>query len=140
MACITFEATRTNLDNVLDFVNTKLANFDCDEELKTKINIAVEEIFVNISSYAYDSTGTVDVSCNVDESTFLFEIEFKDSGKPYNPLEREDPNVSASIDERGIGGLGIFMTKRLMDDIKYAYKDGKNILTIRKKIKEEELK
>lgn len=138
MPSLTFEAVKGNLDSVLDFVNAELIKFECADVIKTKINIAVEEIFVNISSYAYDKLGDVEVSCNVNEDTFFVEVEFKDRGKPYNPLKRVEPDISASIEEREIGGLGILMTRKLMDDIEYEYKDGKNILTIRKKIEKGE--
>lgn len=137
MPDLIFEAKRENLDEVLDFINVELLRFDCADEVKTKINIVVEEIFVNISSYAYDELGKVDVSCNVNEDNLQVEIKFKDSGKQYNPLEHIEPDISLPIEQRNIGGLGIFMSKKFMDDIEYEYKEGKNILTIRKIIKKE---
>lgn len=135
MANLTIEASRTNLDKVLEFIDKKLAKFECTGELKNKIDIAIEEVFVNISSYAYDEQGKVDIDCNVNQDTFMIEIEFKDMGRPYNPLKRADPDITKPIDEREIGGLGIFMTKKFMDEVEYKYEDNKNILIIRKKIR-----
>lgn len=138
MPSLTIDAKRDNLDKVLEFINNELLRFECEEMLLTKIDIAVEEIFVNISSYAYENQGEVEISCNVFEDNFMVEIELKDSGKPYNPLNRDNPDINLTIDEREIGGLGIFMTKKLMDDVKYKYENGKNVLSIYKKINKEE--
>ncbi len=135
MSNLIIEANKTNLDKVIEFVNGELMKLPCTDELKTKLNIAVEEIFVNISSYAYNEHGEVEINCNVNKDDFMFEVEFKDMGKPYDPLERTDPDISKGIDEREIGGLGIFMTKQFMDDIEYRYEGNKNVLIIRKKIK-----
>lgn len=135
MSSLTIEANRTNLDKVVEFINKELIKFECTSELKTKVDIAVEEIFVNISRYAYDEYGEVDIDCDVNEDTFMIEIEFKDRGKPYDPLKRTDPDISKTIEEREIGGLGIFMTKKFMDEIEYKYEENKNVLIIRKKIK-----
>ncbi len=135
MSNLTIEASKTNLDKVIEFVNGELMKLPYTNELKTKLDIAVEEIFVNISSYAYDEQGEVEINCNIKEDIFMIEVEFKDMGKPYNPLGRIDPDISKGIDEREIGGLGIFMTKKFLDDIEYKYEDSKNVLIIRKKIR-----
>ena len=100
---------------------------------QTQIDLSVEEIFVNIASYAYrEEPGKAEVSveCNNGEITIVF----KDNGKPYNPLEKPDPDVTLSAEEREIGGLGIFLVKKNMDDVSYEYKNDQNILTIKKKI------
>lgn len=138
MSDLTIDAERENLDKVLEFINTELFKFGCEEDIMTKIDIAVEEIFVNISSYAYEEKGDVEVSCKVYPDNLTVEIELKDSGIPYNPLERENPDVDMPIEKRGIGGLGIFITKRLMDDVRYKFENGKNVLIICKKINKEE--
>lgn len=96
-----------------------------------KLNIAVEEIFVNISSYAYPpKTGNVEISFKVNDAKQV-EMQFIDSGTPYDPLKAKEPDITLGADERPIGGLGIFMVKNYMDDINYTYEDGKNILTVR---------
>jgi anti-sigma regulatory factor (Ser/Thr protein kinase) len=106
---------------------------DTGIEQQNNINIAVEEIFVNIAHYAYPSgDGDIAVSVCIDQNRLT--IEFRDSGTPYDPLAKTDPDTTLSADDREIGGLGIFMVKKLMDDVSYRYEDGKNILTIHKDI------
>ena len=96
-----------------------------------KISVAVEEIFVNIAHYAYgDSVGNAEIDIDVDNDKKSIVVLFKDCGTPYNPLEHEDPDISLSAEEREIGGLGIYIVKKSMDEVSYQYKDGKNILTI----------
>jgi anti-sigma regulatory factor (Ser/Thr protein kinase) len=95
--------------------------------------VAAEEIFVNVASYAYTSgIGSVAIEVNFEEKPKAVAIRFIDSGIPYNPLEKEDPDVTLPAEKRGIGGLGVFMVKKSMDEVTYEYKDGKNHLTIRK--------
>ena len=102
---------------------------------QTAIDIAVEELFVNIASYAYDTgIGTAVVQVTVNEEPLSVEITFIDNGKQYDPLAKEDPDTTLSVGQRKKGGLGIFMVKKSMDDVIYEYKDGKNILTIKKKL------
>ena len=100
-----------------------------------EIDVAAEEIFVNIANYAYaPKEGKASVRVQVSEDPAEVTISFADSGTPYNPLEKEDPDVTLSAEEREIGGLGIYMTKEFMDHVSYEYRDGKNILTMRKKL------
>jgi serine/threonine-protein kinase RsbW len=124
------DAVVENLDKVLEFVNESLEESNCSMKLMTQINIAVEEIFVNISTYAYNPEvgGTTIRICISDEVV----IEFEDNGKPYNPLLKIDPDITTSVEERDIGGLGIFMVKKIMDSVEYDNKDNKNILRISK--------
>lgn len=129
------EALTENLERVLNFVETRLEELDCPMKIQAQIDIAVEEIYVNIAHYAYQSgTGQVTICIETEENSGIVVIRFIDSGIPFNPLEREDPDVTLSAEERNIGGLGIFMVKKSMDDVSYEYKDGHNILTIKKKI------
>ncbi len=100
-----------------------------------QVQVAVEEIFVNIARYAYDSDDeTVTIRVEVGGTPTQAIITFIDHGIPYDPLKKEDPNITLSANERQIGGLGIFMVKKTMDDVKYEYSNGKNILTIFKKL------
>jgi anti-sigma regulatory factor (Ser/Thr protein kinase) len=118
------------MNAVLDFVNERLG--DCHPKVKNQIGIAIDEIFSNIVRYAYDpAAGTVVIRMAVSDEIV---IEFEDTGKPYNPLEKKDPDVTLGADERETGGLGIFMVKKIMDTVEYRYADNKNILTIRKAI------
>ena len=100
------------------------------------INTALEEVFVNVAKYAYEGTGTVVITLSKfrDHITFVF----KDRGVPFNPLEKEDPNINASSEDREIGGLGIFMVKKIMDKVTYEYANNENILTLVKYKKNEE--
>ena len=92
------------------------------------INTALEEVFVNVAKYAYEGSGEVEVSLSNDKNKVTFV--FRDSGKPFNPLTKEDPNINASSEEREVGGLGIYMVKNIMDNTHYEYKDGHNVLTL----------
>jgi len=124
------DAKTENLGKVLEFVDAELSKSECTAKVKTHIAIAVEEVFINISNYAYrPDVGGVVIRISVCEDV---RMEFEDKGKPYNPLEKEDPDVNVEMDEREIGGLGIFMVKKIMDTVEYRNEDGKNILIIRK--------
>ncbi len=133
MKNITIEAKTDNLPEVLSFVDAILEENDCPVKTQMQIDIAVEEIFVNIANYAYaPGSGSADIKAGVSGTPSVFVISFADKGVPYNPLAKEDPDVTLSLEERPIGGLGIFMVKKSMDKVEYEYKDGQNILTIHK--------
>lgn len=134
MAEITIAATLDNLDTVLAFVDQQMEEAGCAMKLMAQVDMAVEEIFVNIARYAYHpEVGEAIVRCEAGGEPFQVIVGFADQGRPYNPLEREDPDVTLDAEQRQIGGLGIFMAKKLMDDIQYEFRDGQNILTLRKK-------
>lgn len=125
------EARTENLHDVLAFVDEELDKENCPPKVKVQIDIAVEEIFVNIAHYAYNPTiGTAKIRIGIEDGQVT--LSFVDQGIPYDPLAREDPDITLSAEEREIGGLGIFMVKKSMDDVQYEYKDGRNILTFRK--------
>ena len=127
------QAIDKNLPQVLAFIDEQLDAADCPKKIKIQIDLAVEEIFVNISRYAYDpDIGTATVRIDVLGDPPSVDITFIDNGIPYDPLAKEDPNVKLPARERKIGGLGIFMVKKNMDDVKYEYIDGHNILTMKK--------
>jgi sigma-B regulation protein RsbU (phosphoserine phosphatase) len=133
MSELTVEAKLDNLQQVISFVDEHLEEMGCPMKTQLQIDVAVEEAYVNVASYAY-SPGTGPVTLKVEKSASEIRITFLDSGVPFNPLEKEDPDVSLPASERQIGGLGIFMVKKSMDNVQYAYLDGKNILTLTKKI------
>ena len=127
------EAKTENLDAVLQFVSEQLEASDCPVKSQTQIAIAVEEIFVNIAYYAYrPETGGVLIRVAVGDEVV---VEFEDEGKPYDPLEQDDPDISAVAEEREIGGLGVFMVKNIMDAVEYRREGDKNILLIKKAFK-----
>ena len=126
-------AATENLQQVQSFVERCLEESGCPLKAQMQIGIAVEEIFVNIAHYAYPSgEGCAVVRVEKTEEPCAVTITFIDSGIPYDPLAKDDPDVTLSAEDREIGGLGIFMTKQLMDDVEYAYRNGQNILKIRK--------
>ena len=126
---LSIEASVDKLSQVLQFVESYLESAGCPMKVQMHISLAIEEIFVNISSYAYaPGTGKATVSLEKTDSPAAIRITFRDRGIPYDPLKKEDPDVSLPAGERQIGGLGIFLTKKTMDDVSYEYKDGQNIL------------
>lgn len=135
MERIEVQATKENLLEVAAFVEGYLEQLDCPMKALMQINIAVEEIYVNIASYAYgDKPGMAEIEIEHNQADNSVDITFKDSGTKYDPLAKEDPDITLSAEERAIGGLGIYMVKKSMDDMKYKYEDGKNVLTITKKL------
>ena len=132
---LTVEAKNTNIEAVTNFVNEQLEALDCPMKAQMQIDIAIDELFGNIAHYAYNSEiGKATVRVEVIEDPLAVVITFIDNGVPYDPLAKADPDTTLSAEEREIGGLGIYMVKKSMDDITYEYKDGQNILTIKKKI------
>ena len=130
---LVIDALTDNLPQVLAFVDEQLEAADCPMKIQMQIDIAVEEIFVNIAHYAYTpEVGTATVRIEVMGEPPAVDITFIDKGIPYDPLAKADPDVTLSAEERQIGGLGIFMVKKTMDDVKYEYCDGHNILTLKK--------
>lgn len=129
------EADRKNLLEVQAFIDEQLEAAGCPMQTQITIDIAVEELFVNIASYAYDSEiGIAVVQVTVHEEPLSVEITFIDNGEQYDPLAKPDPDITLSAKQRKKGGLGIFMVKNTMDNVSYEYKDGKNILTIKKNL------
>ena len=125
------KADVANLDEVTRFIETQLDEYDCSPKIQIQLSIDVEELFVNIAHYAYDSEeGYATIRTEILENPRRISITFIDSGLPYNPLEKPDPDITLSAEDRPIGGLGIYMVKKTVNDIFYENTDGKNILTI----------
>ncbi len=133
MSEMTIEARTDKLDEVLAFVDEELNALDCPVKVQMQIDVAVEEIFVNIASYAYEQgEGMATVIFGEEDDGKAVYVTFMDEGIPYNPLEKPDPDITLKAEDRQIGGLGIFMVKKSMDRVDYEYRDGKNCLTIGK--------
>ncbi len=138
------EAKLENLEKVMGFVESNLEAINCNMACSMQISLAVEEVFVNIAHYAYGKldedgvpipdTGSGPMSLGLEAEEGSVTLTFMDEGTPYNPLEREDPDITLSAEERQIGGLGIFMVKKSMDNVIYEYKNGKNVLTLIKQV------
>ena len=128
---LVLDATIENVEKALDYVGNSIRELPFENKIKHHIEVAVDEIVSNVARYAYgNDSGSVSVKVDTDDKGVVITI--TDSGVPYNPLEKEDPDTTLSADERGIGGYGIFIVKKVMDDISYEYKDNKNIFKMRK--------
>ena len=131
----TFPAKTDSLNDVLGFVEEMLESFECPMKTQMAICVAIEEVFVNVAHYAYpDSDGDMNLRISFNEESRDITFRMVDKGIPFDPLKNPDPDVTLSADEREIGGLGIFITKKTMDSLSYAYENGENILTMIKKI------
>lgn len=131
---LTVDAVLENMPRVTAFVDEQLEAFGCPPRVQAQIDVAVDELFGNIVRYAYKpGVGPATVRAEVTEEPAVI-LTFIDNGVPYDPLKKEDPDITLSAEERQEGGLGIFMVKKSMDEIAYEYKDGQNILQIKKKI------
>ena len=131
----TFPAKTEALSDVLGYVEQTLEGYECPMKVQMAICVAIEEVFVNVAHYAYgDGEGEMglDIGFEAESRTVTFRI--TDRGVPFDPLEKPDPDITLSAEEREIGGLGIFIAKKTMDSISYAYENGENVLTMMKKL------
>lgn len=135
MVEITVAARVENIGKITAFLEEQLENMGCSMKAQMQIAVAVDELFSNIASYSYPpGEGTATVRLEATPHGKQVVITFIDRGIPYNPLEKKDPDITLSAEDRPIGGLGIFMVKKTMDDIAYRYENGYNILTVTKTI------
>ena len=132
---LTIDATVENISRVTAFVDEQLEVLACPLKAQMQIDIAIDELFGNIANYAYNpQTGPATVRVEILQNPLSVVISFIDNGMPYDPLAKEDPDITLSTEEREIGGLGIYLVKKSMDEITYEYKEGQNILRIKKQI------
>lgn len=132
---LTVEATIGNIPAVTDFVDEELETLGCSPRIQAQINIAIDELFSNIAHYAYNpSTGPATVQVEVEKNPLAVVVTFIDRGKRYDPLSARDPDLSLDLAQRPVGGLGIFLVRKTMDNVSYEYRDGRNILRIKKQI------
>ena len=132
---LTLEATIENVETVTQFVEEQLEEVECSAKARMQINLAIDELFSNIANYAYNpETGPATVRVEVTKEPLEVLITFIDEGVPYDPLAKDDPDITLSAEERKIGGLGIFLVKKNMDEVSYEYKNGRNVLSIRKEL------
>ena len=135
MTSKTFPAKVDALADILGFVEEMLESFDCSMKAQLALTVAIEEVFVNVARYAYgDGEGDVTLDIGYDEGSRTVTFCMTDSGIPFDPLKKPDPDITLPAEEREIGGLGIFITKKTMDTVEYAYENGENVLTMTKKI------
>lgn len=130
---IKLDAVISNIPMVTDWVNEQLEELGCPFKTQIQIDIAIDELFSNIAQYAYSpEIGSATVRIETEDDPLAVIISFLDEGVPFDPLAEADPDIMASAEDRKIGGLGIFMVKKSMDEVHYEYKDGSNILRIKK--------
>ena len=135
MMRIVLPAVLESIEKATAYLDDILDNEGCPNAIKMQMSIVLDELISNVAQYAYkDGKGDIALSVETLEAPKRVVITIEDSGIPYNPLEKEDPDITLSAEERQIGGLGIFIVKKYMDDIKYAYENKKNILTLVKNI------
>jgi sigma-B regulation protein RsbU (phosphoserine phosphatase) len=135
MEKITVPAKDDQLDKVQEFVKENLAEANLDAKQLFNIDLVIEEVFVNIAHYAYpDGEGDATICCGMQTEPKMAVIEFFDSGVKYDPLEKDDPDIKLDANERQIGGLGIFLTKKLMDSAEYSYENSQNHLILKKNV------
>lgn len=132
---MTLPAAIENIPKVTAWIDAQLEQLDCSMKAQMQLDVAIDEVYSNIARYAYpDQPGSATVQMDFDEASRQFSITFLDQGVPFDPLRQSDPDTSLKVEERGIGGLGIFLVKKTMDEVTYQYKDGKNILCLKKTI------
>ena len=132
---LTLKAVTENIPAATAFIDEQLEALDCPLKAQMQFDVAVDELFGNISHYAYGGgSGDATVRFGFDEAARRVSVTFIDRGVPFNPLEKTDPDVNSPAHERAIGGLGLFLVKKTMDGMDYRYEDGQNILTIHKNI------
>jgi anti-sigma regulatory factor (Ser/Thr protein kinase) len=132
---LTVDATLENIAPVTDFVDELLELYHCPMKAEMQINIAIDELLGNIAQYAYNpDVGPATIKVEVVEDPLAVVLTFIDRGVPYDPLAKADPDTTLPAEQRELGGLGIYMVKKSMDEITYEYKDGQNILRIKKKL------
>jgi len=106
-----------------------------NDDLRFKIELSIEEAVENVVQYAYEGgIGWLEAGTSLDDQSLVLTIELRDAGVPFNPLEQTDPNITLSADERPVGGLGIYLCKKMMDSISYRYEDGNNVLVMKKMV------
>ena len=133
MTSKTFPARTDALADVLGFVEEMLESFDCPMKTHIALTVAIEEVFVNVARYAYgDGEGDVTLDIGYDEGSRSITFCMTDSGVPFDPLQKPDPDITLSAAERELGGLGIFIVRKTMDTVTYAYENGRNKLTMSK--------
>ena len=134
MTGITVDAIIENIEKVTDFVNEELEKTGCPLKTQMQIDVALDEILSNIAHYAYEEEkGQMRVELIELQEEKGIRMIFSDTGMPFDPLTSKEPDTTSGIKDRPVGGLGIFLVRKTMDEVSYEYKDGKNVLTVIKK-------
>jgi sigma-B regulation protein RsbU (phosphoserine phosphatase) len=127
---ITVVPSMETVPQVAEFMEAEMEKFEISPKISMKMLIAIDEIYSNIVRYS----GATEAIVSIKKSDNTLKLQFKDNGKPYNPLDSKEPDITASAEDRSIGGLGIFMVKKMLDKVEYKYVDNYNILTLTKNL------
>ena len=127
---ITVVPSMETVPQVADFMETEMEKLEVSPKISMKLMIAIDEIYSNIVRYS----GATEATVSIEKANNTLKLYFKDNGKPYNPLDAKDPDITASAEDRNIGGLGVFMVKKMLDNVEYKYVDNFNILTLTKNL------
>lgn len=131
----TAAARNDSLGAVNEFILSRAERFGASKQERNEIRLSVEEIFGNIVDYAYeDADGVVEIDIDTDDPRGMFSVTFRDAGAPFDPTAVGAPKLTSDTGQRQVGGLGIYLAKQMTDEIVYEYRDGKNVLTMRKRI------
>lgn len=129
-----FNPIKDKSSEIIEFLMAS-PDMPSDEALRFKLRLSIEEAVENVVRYAYDGgIGWLEVGTSLDHDSLVLTVELRDAGVPFNPLDLPDPDINLPAEERKVGGLGIFLCKKMMDDIHYCYTDGNNVLTMTKRI------
>ena len=132
---MTLPAAKESIPRMTAFIDGQLEAAACPVKAQLQIDLVLDEVLSNIAAYAYGAgPGEVTVRFDLEDASRTASITFLDSGCPFDPLARPDPDVTASAEERDAGGLGIYLVKKTMDDVQYRYEKGRNVLTVRKRL------
>lgn len=135
MSHITLDATEQSVNSVVDYVDMMLDHIGCPTRARRQIHVVTDEVFSNIARYAYgQSTGDATVTLGFEQPNRMLVLTFEDHGVPFDPCQSHDPDTKLAIDDRPVGGLGIFMVKKIMDVVEYSRGDGCNVLTLKKRL------
>ncbi|MFI3175337.1 MAG: ATP-binding protein [Bacillota bacterium] len=127
------EADVSSLSTLISFLEVELEREEISVKIVNQMFIVAEEIFVNIAHYAYAKRGMVDIFLEINAEIRQIEMTFQDSGIPFDPLAKPDADITLSSEERGIGGMGILMVKKMTDSLSYRFENGNNILHLKKR-------
>jgi len=132
---IELDATLENWKSVKNFLKEILVEKNCSRDDERTLQMAIEEIYCNIVNYAYaPHVGKVKIVGHFENDECVIILQFIDEGKPFNPLEKDEPDFTIAPEDREVGGFGIFIVREMVDNMSYEYKDRKNILTLKKNL------
>jgi len=123
------------IERLHDFISTICGNHSISEEVQFALNISLDEVVTNVINYGYDDLESHVIDLHFSVGANSISVKVSDNGKAFNPIEQADPDINMPLEQRQIGGLGIFLVRKFMDDISYERINGRNILSLRKAVR-----